>query len=575
MTIEETQDFFEKELNFNLPLSVVQLILNRAQKKYDAFTKKDHIFFPNKDQISHISAPFIKEKDIQTKRNTRFLEKFIAYSKSEFNKELSIDDAQEILFKYLAKYQVEIIDYFEVGQEIDVKGKSINNDDFLFSSFLKFTYENDQENFKCFVAQVKGIFLKNYMMSTPLRDNQSNLVNVTYYLDTPLILGFLGFNGESKQKVIIEMVELCNNLKAKLAIFECTRIELENILRAWANDLESNNTRNFRDSTLQLLKMKGWDHVFLENFISRYINILNKSNINILPNPKYEYQYQIDREGLKNFLKEKANNDYTAVEHDIKAIEQIVQIREHKNKVTLKDKVSIFITTSNFLVSNVNEFFKKDFAKDAAPVISNDIWVTNMCWMMNPKLFPDWPEHLIVSNYQAIIFDDDKFWNEFVKRFKTLRDTQQISKEDFELVRRDHYLKNSLKVLSVTNGMSFNDEHIFELVDRTKKRILQKKDATISSQGEVINAYRGKLGKACEVAASFIRIAIQLSISAGIWYLSYMAGKGTNYEKYTHLSILVGLVFTFTGASIKGLGEKTEERISSFLYRKLSKMIEQ
>ena len=574
LSIEDAQEIFEKELNFNLPFSVVQMILNRAQQNFDSFTKKDHKYFPNKDKITYISEPFLKEKDVLVKRNTKFLETFVMYVETEYKREISIIDAQEMLLSYLAKYQVEIVDYFSAGQEIEIKGKSINNNEFLFSSFLKRINEQDQDSFKCFVSQVKGIFLKNYMMSTPLRDNQSNLKNVTFYLDTPLILGLLGFNGDSKQKVIQEMIDLCNTLKAKLAIFECTRTEFENILRAWANDLENKNTRNFRDSTLQLLKMKGWDHVYLENFISRYTNILSSACITIAQNPKYQEQHQIDREGLKNSLKEKANNEYFAVEHDIQAVEQIVQIREYKSKVTLKDKVSIFITTSNFLVSGVNAFFKNDFAKDAAPVISNDIWVTNMCWMMNPTLFPEWPEHLIISNYQAVIYDDDKFWTEFVKRFKTLRDSQKISSEDFELVRRDVFLKSSLKILSVTNGMSFNDEHIFDLVDKTKKRILNRKDATIKSQGNIINAYRGKLASVCESTSKVFCWIIKTGLVGIIWYISYFATKGTGYENYSSISIGIGIFFTYFGFSIKGFGDSLEKKIASWFYKNLNKLIE-
>jgi hypothetical protein len=574
-TIEDAQETFVKELNFNLPISVVQLVLKRAQNNLEAFTRSDHKYFPDKEKITKISEPFTQEKEAQTKRNTRFLESFIEYVKSVFSRDITIKDAQEMLFAYLAKYQVEIIDYFNVGQEIEIKGKSINNNEFLFSSYLKHINENDQDNFKCFVSQVKGIFLKNYMMSTPLRDNQSNLNNVTFYLDTPLILGYFGFNGDNKQRVIEEMIQLCNALKAKLAIFECTRIELENILRAWANDLENKNTRNFRDSTFQLLKMKGWDHVYLENFISRYTRILSNANISISPNTKYQEQHQIDHDGLKAYLKERAHNEYLAVEHDIKVIEQIVQIREYKNKVTLKDKISIFITTSNFLVGGVNEFFKKDFAKDAAPVISNDIWVTNMCWMMNPKLFPDWPEHLIVSNYQAIIYDDDKFWVEFVKRFKTLRDTQKITVEDFDLVRRENFLKNSLKMLSVTNGMSFNDEHIFDLVEKTKKRMLNRKDDKINSQGNIISAYRGKLTSFCESVSKLICWVIKLAVVGGIWFISYLASKGTGYEPYSHLSIGIGILFTYFGFNVKDFGNNLEKIMSFWLYKNISKLIEQ
>ncbi|MFG1499555.1 hypothetical protein ABMA70_05040 [Halobacteriovorax sp. XZX-3] len=573
-TVEEGKEIFLNYLNFDLPVSVVQLILNRAKKKFDFFSKKEGVYTPNRSQIVDTTSDFIDVKNEVLRSNTKLLESFVSYVKSNFEKDMSIDQAQEALVAYLSKYQVEIIDFFAVGGEVEVKGKSLNNISFLFSSFLKHINEKEPEIFKYFISHVKGIFLKNYMTSSDMRDNQSNLSNVTFYLDTPLILGLLGFSGESKQVVIEEMVELCNSLKAKMAIFECTRTEFENILKAWANDLESKNLRNFRDSTLQLLRMNMWDHEFLRNYLSRYHSVLSKKNISVVRNPEFTEDYQIDSEGLINFLQSEANNEYLAVNHDVRCVGQVIQLREYKRKSTLKDKSHIFVTTSNFLVSNVNQFLKNDFDKESSPVIANDIWVTNMCWMMNPDLFPDWAEHLVVSNYQAIIHEDDRFWKEFLNRFRMLRDTQKISKEDYDLVRRDFFLKKSVKILSVTEGMSYNDEHVFELMEKTKNRVLKRKDTTIESQGNIILSYRGKLRKVCDLCALSIRGLLQFVTVAIVWLTGYYATKGSGYEEWGHASSVIGIAFSYFGFAIKDFGCNLERKVSDLLYSKIGSYLE-
>lgn len=574
-SIEEVQEIFKKYLNFDLPISVVKIVLDRGKKKFKFFTQKDSRYYPDKEKIEEEAQKFSEFKENAQRQSKKLLESFVNYTRDVFKVELPIENAEEIVSAYLSKYQVEIIDFFtSVTTAPEVKGKSIQNQDYLLSCFIKNIHEKEPELFKYFIAHVKGVIAKNYLISNPIRDNQESLNNVTIYLDTPVIMALLGFNGQSKQNAIEEMVGLCNKLKAKLKFFECTRIEFENILKAWANDLENNHTRNFRDSTLQLLKQNNWDHVYLRNYLSRYQSILSGLSVALINNPQLKEQHQIDSEGLKKHLQAEALSEYSAVDHDVKCIEQIVQLREYRRTVTLKDSPHIFVTTNYFLVRGVSSFFKDDFDKDSSPVISNDIWITSICWMLKPNLFPNWPEHLVVSNYQAIIFDDDKFWRDFVKRFRSLRDEKKITKEDYNIVRREYNLKRSLKMLTVTEGMSYNNEHIFDLVEKTKVRVLRDRDEKIRNQKVIIQGYRGKLKFYCDKVGIVFRYSVQVFIVLALFTISVMASKGTGYERWNYAAIAIGILLSYIGFSIKDFGSRIQDEVSHFLYQKIISLFE-
>lgn len=551
-------NLFEEYLGVILPSSVVVLILNRLKSKHGAFDLKDSVFYPNREKIEELAAQFKEKKEKAIRETSKLIKSFIIFAEEKFQTSISEKEAENLILQYLKKYQVEIISFFSSSAVPQEQGKSIKNPDYLISRYLKEIYDSEPVLFEYFVNLFKGVIVSNFLISNPIRDNKDNLKNVTVYLDTPLLLGVFGFSGATRKRAIEEMIQLATKVGSHVKYFSITLSELENVIHAWAHDLEEKKFHKFRDSTLSVLRMNGWDHNFLRNFVLLLKSKLQDLQVYMESEPQIKTEYQIDYDGLRNKILEDAYGDYSGVDHDVKCIQNIFQLRKYQAKITFQDIVPIFITVNSLVINSVNSFFKDDVHKDSAPACANDVWFTNMCWMLAPDLFPNWPKHLIIANYQSVIHDDDSFWNDFLRRFKSLNKSGMISESDFELVRRENSLKQALKMLTVTKGLSYTNEDVLELVNKEKSKILRERDHKIQKLENKIASVGRKFERVLRWGARIVRYSVEFIFLSIVVFANYQIFKNQS-EVWFFIVTILTLVLSYTGVYFSKIGFKLEQ----------------
>jgi hypothetical protein len=575
ITVKGAQTIFKDYLNLTIPLAATKIILGRGTKKNNFFTLRNDHYTPIKENIEKVTFSFDQNKELCIRQNNKFYDELRKFTKDTHQVDLTIDQSEDAFRNYVAKYQIEIIDSFDdKNKAVKTKGGSVINEDYLISTFLEHINRSEPDLFEYFVKIFRGIILTRFVVSEPIRDNVDNLKNVTIYLDTPILMGILGFNGPSKETVYSEMVELCKKTGVRLRVFDCTIVEFENVIKAMTSDLESKNLKGFRDDTLALLKKNGWDAIYLKNFLIRYPQLLLNLKIETEASPKGKDEFQIDSAKLESDLAKSKSEFYKNPHHDIKCVENIIQLRRYAKRVTFQDKVYIFITTNNLVLNTVNQFFKDELDHDSAPVVSNDLWISNLCWVLKPDLFPDWPKHVIEANYKAIIYGDDVFWKDFVKRLKNYRKEGKISAEDYKLVRRESLTKESLKLLSIKEGFDYSDESAFELIEKTKQRILGEKDFKIDQLQNAVNQYQFKLKKFSDGCGKYISWFAMLIVT-GFLILGYFYSGLISSKILIFSMTLVTVVAMFFGWTIWGAGKKMEAYLSGAFYRLLDNIIKQ
>lgn len=558
--VDSVGKLFEEYLGVLLPSSVTVLILNRLKNKHEAFELKDSVYHPNREKIEELAFQFQEKKEKAIRETSKLIKNLISFAHDRFQVTINEKEAEELLLQYLKKYQVEIVSFFSSYSAPKEQGKSVKNPDYLISRFLKEVFDSEPVLFDYFVNLFKGVIVSNFLVSNPIRDNKDNLKNVTVYLDTPLLLGAFGFSGSTRKRSIEEMIQLALKVGSHVKYFPITLNELENVILAWAHDLEEKKYHKFRDSTLSVLRSNGWDHTFLRNFVHLLKSKLEELHIKLESEPQIQFEYQIDYEGLKNKILHDAYGDYSGVDHDVRCIQNIFQLRKYKPRITFQDFVPIFITVNNLVINSVNSFFKDEVHKDSAPACANDIWFTNMCWMLSPDLFPNWPKHLIIANYQSVIHDDDGFWNDFLRRFKSLNKSGMISESDFELVRRENSLKQALKMLTVTKGMSYSNEDVLELVNKEKMRILKSRDDKIQKLENKIASVGRKFERVLRWAARLTRYLLEAVFLLTLVYANYEIFKNQS-ELWFILVTILTLILSYTGVYISKIGTRIEQVI--------------
>ena len=82
----------------------------------------------------------------------------------------------------------------------------------LTSDYVRHLQDTDQEMFERFVVLVKGHMLANALMCPDLDDAPNSYDNVTFYLDTPLLVHWLGLESDPEKDAARDMINLVRDL---------------------------------------------------------------------------------------------------------------------------------------------------------------------------------------------------------------------------------------------------------------------------------------------------------------------------------------------------------------------------
>ncbi|MBK9321374.1 MAG: hypothetical protein IPM97_00190 [Bdellovibrionaceae bacterium] len=538
--LSDFQELFTKTINTTVPLSAIQLILNRTCKK-GLLTRNDHRYTRVLSKVDKIADAFIKRKNEIIEAQNSFFDTFIKYTNDKYSITLTRDEAESYFSGFLKRYQLDLLDG-STGSTQNVVGGSVKNPDYLISSFIADIYKTNKDVFNHLEKTLRGYLVTNYLVIRGNEPDSANLNGLVAVLDTPLLMGLVGFNGKLRSDSCLEMLTLGQSLKVSFVVFEHIFDEWESIFHAWVSDLRSKNFKGFNSSTLALLQAKGYDAASIEAYIPRLKSKLEQMLIRVVDRPQYNEAHTIDELGLQEHLKRQGMSDVNSrLERDVKTVAGIYSMRKGSSRMSLHQKPALFVTSNNTLVKEVNGFFSKEISDKSIPIVCNDIWFTNLCWMMNPNSAPDLPQHLLVANCYSAIHSDDKFWDNFLNRLRRLKKEGKIDPEDYKLVRYELDLKSCLKEQTVTEGIDFGDETVFEVVKSTKEKILKKKDDEIKELRSSLVQRDLVINRISEIASTGISNLVFAIVTIGLVYLNYLFWQQQSSAVYFALTTLVAI----------------------------------
>lgn len=478
LNVDSCQKLLEREFGFNIPQASVAMILGRASKK-KYFTKLMTKYTPQKDIIDSIADKFLKQKKELIDQQRLLITEFIDYAKNKHSVDIMESNAELILLDFFKKYQYELTIRDSTKLTFE-STPGVKNSTHLASLFVTENFKKKSEVSKIIETVTKGYFIANFINIRGTETDTNNLKGLTVILDTPILMGLHDFNGKLRRDACVEMINLGISLGVKFIIFEHIYEEWESIFHAWVNDLRNKNFKAFNTATLALLNARGMDATAIEAMIPRLKSKLNELNIKVIDKPVHNSAYSIDEVKLMEHLKKAGIQDTNGrVDRDIKTVSGIVQLRKGKSRMALHESPTVFITTNSALIKEVNSFLGSEMSEKSVQLINSDVWLTNLCWMINPNVFPELPHQYLIANCYSAMNADDKFWESFLNRLRRLKSENKISAEDYKLVRYEVDLKVCIKEISITVGTEFSDEAALNAVRETKNKILKQKNEEI------------------------------------------------------------------------------------------------
>ncbi|MBI3905920.1 MAG: hypothetical protein HY309_10565 [Pseudomonas fluorescens] len=252
----------KERFGINPPESALKSILIRAKKK-KVITQNYGVYFKNPEVINKLVHDAThKRNEIENSIN-RILLNFQEFSLTTHNKTLSLEECEIFLYTFLTDHMSTFVGIIG-GKKAKIETK-IKNSQFLTASYITSLYKEQPALSEDLMRVVKGMILSNYISYADKTTTKRHLENITVYLDSPIILGIMGYSGRSKEVALNEFVSLIKSLKISIKIFDITIDEVQKLFSIWGEKLEKKNYSTFNSKTLELLRSKGIDKARLES----------------------------------------------------------------------------------------------------------------------------------------------------------------------------------------------------------------------------------------------------------------------------------------------------------------------
>ena len=463
---------------------------------------------------------------------------------------------------------------------------------FLASKFISYINKNDNEIFEDFVFLVKGNMGANALLCPDLQQATGNYKNVTFYLDSPLLISILGLHGKFQKEAILELIELIQKLKGKLSYFSHTKDEATKSIQVAATFIDSSQGRGPIVIDARKNNRTRSDLILISEKVEE---LLSKHKITIEQTPNYKnHSLQIDENSLEKLLSEKINyQNPNAIKRDINSVRSIYVLRRGTTSKSIEKSKAILVTNNAAFAKFAYKYGEdiSNISQEVSTVIT-DFTLANIAWLKNPAKAPLLPQKEILAYAYASIQPSDTFITRVIEESDKLKDNGDINERDHQLLRSSilshtMLMNHTLGEDKQLTGKCIKDtlkEIVLEIKKEGKEKLNQEKNDHIETQKNLDiekqknQKFQKSLYGQAKSDASFISKAICcfLFIIISCTFIIYHFLIQTN----SVLSRLVlALVFIFTilscgfGFSVMRIYPKLEKRILNHLLMKRKKKL--
>jgi hypothetical protein len=274
-----------------IPAGPVDLILRRMVR-HNLLTSDHGVYY---------KGPKFQPIDLTSKRvaanqsMTRVINGIVVFAEARGLKPFSTGRAAKALASYLGRFCIECLRTHAQGTALPRIQSPKYEDLFVVNGFIQKALEHDRDLFEDVVVLVKGHMLANALICPDLESLQRKFGDVTFYLDTPLILRLVRAQGEPLYAASIELLELLKRLKANLAVFNHTAQEVHQVLTGCEKLLEQPNARARVVIEMRKAGKTRTDLILIRSGLDAFYG---SHGIVRCPTPKHRLSFQIDETSL-------------------------------------------------------------------------------------------------------------------------------------------------------------------------------------------------------------------------------------------------------------------------------------
>lgn len=412
------------------------------------------------DHVEKFSSKRIvckEHSDAVTRALAVFLNKNRACKKDNYTSA----DAEKHLLSFFEQQGGTIVLSADDLRQISFKNNEL---DFFIGKFILEEDEKHSLIMDYIVELVKGYFVTTalYLQAENLDVTHASFSNVTFYLDTPLLLALLGFKSSQENISVQEMVKSLHRSGAKLACFSYNIEEVDSILEAYKQATLSPQ-RSPSNVTLEFFDEQGASY-------SR-VDIAQKSFVQKLRNNHIEgisFDQALNNAGATGqtagllndnelkaiLLKMNPNYNISTLPDDLTAINTVSRVRRNRKLPNIEKCKAVFVTSNPLLVSGTKQLLSNCAIDVGFPLVitGNDLCV--LAWLKDFKQSNNLPKMRLLENVLAVITPSKDLMDAYFDNLSNLEQHGEISGDEAALLRVDQFARKEL--MEITKGEKKN-----------------------------------------------------------------------------------------------------------------------
>ena len=524
------QKDFQERYGLNIPINALVTIFNRAKKRDIVYREHGKIYV-HREALSDYDLSI---SSVEAERKFKHLTNQIKdFAEGNYDLEVGVDEIENALLAFLKEHDLDIL-FAANDRSVLPEVKTKNKLKYVISAFSIQAFESDPKLFQFLIDVSVGHALSGAILYSEFNSFSGKLKDLNIYLDTPIILDFLGFNGEYKKRSVKELIDILNEEKVNIFILNITRGEVDSILSDCQRWLEKGSYDLEKASrALKYCHREGLTAIDVEQLTLSIDRLLSENGITSTQIPSYsEKEFVIDETLLEeiiyrtydsiidNFDKELTDSKGT-IKRDVQVLSGIYRFRKGCKPKSIKDSKALFITSNTALAFASRRF--ETMHNDTVftiPTCLTDVFLGTIIWLQSPQRVEAINSKRFMADCYSAIQPSDALIKKYLAEIEKLKADDRISNDDYYLLRSHRVSLNLLETKSMGDPDAIDATSTEEILDSIIQSIREKEAKRLTDEIQTHQETKNKLTQREETIQT-----IQLTLEGKAEKISIFIGK--------------------------------------------------
>ena len=506
------QRIIEDKYKITFPINVITTMFKRAQRlSLPLFTVSDNQ--SDKIEIDRAACNKISKMadalDNDKNGVSNLVFKFQTFYFENTQKEITDEDAEEIISRFIKQHGYDILSITEDNQKTRKASLSESKDAHRAEIMwcARFVLEL-KRNSDPSLSTLSDINFGNIIANAVVQHNnsdgiQAKLSNLDVYIDAPILLDVLGISDPERVRASTEFFNILKKEKVNMHIFKHSHKEAVDLLEKSKHWLKPENKFDYRPDrasmTTRYMKNNDKTPFDVDSYIADIDRLSKEYGIKIDSRDYYaqvkNYKYQIDELDMQDKIKKAYQSSrYSSIstvhdgtiDKDIKSISCIAKLRKGEIYYSLKKARYIFITENSTLARVSNNIFKEYYSirnNEFIPLCLTSAFLCTVVWQQsNHEIVRQLNEHAFLSYCNATITPTKELQAKFMETSEQKMKDGEITPEELETIKVNKSYDDLLSIETNNNIENYGDETFAKVSERFQQQVKAPLEQEIAVQ---------------------------------------------------------------------------------------------